>query len=129
MCKANKLAKLRHHAFLKQNGHCYYCGYPMWEGNPEAFARQAGLSLLQAKRFQCTAEHLQARQDGGRDVEENIVAACQFCNQHRHRIRPAPDPNRYQLIVRSKLDIGRWHHSFMRKLLEAITFPQPGTSG
>lgn len=129
MCKASKLSKLRHHAFLNQNGRCYYCGYPMWEGDPKTFARLAGLSLEQAKRFQCTAEHLQARQDGGRDVEENIVAACVCCNQRRHYLRPAPDPARYRSIVQKHLAIGSWHRKVMRKLLEAITFPQPGTSG
>lgn len=44
----------------------------MWEGNPEEFARKAGLFLLQ---------------------------------------------------------IGGWHRKIARKLLDAITFPQHGTSG
>ncbi|WP_254782667.1 HNH endonuclease, partial [Lysobacter sp. yr284] len=31
----------------------------------------------------CTAEHLIARHEGGRNRRENIAAACWLCNQRR----------------------------------------------
>lgn len=61
----------------------------MWESDPESFARHHGISSATAKRFQCTAEHLVARQDGGKDTAANIVAACAYCNHGRHKCQPA----------------------------------------
>jgi 5-methylcytosine-specific restriction endonuclease McrA len=49
----------------------------------------------------CTAEHLVARMDGGRDTRDNIVAACRRCNAARHQLGlgPAPDPTTHQMLV------------------------------
>ena len=68
----------------------------MWEKSPEAFARKYKITPAEAKQFQCTAEHLKARVDGGRNSKGNIVAACLACNQNRHRRSEAPDPTAYK---------------------------------
>lgn len=105
----NRLGKLRHSAFQAQAGLCFYCGLPMWESNPEAFAHALGLTLPQAHRLQATAEHLHARSDGGRDVRDNIVAACLHCNQKRHESRKSPgDWNAYRQLVSKRMKAGAW---------------------
>ena len=82
MSKSRKsLVKPRSKAFSRQNGYCYYCGQPMWNGNPENYASKYNLTLTQTKNFQCTGEHLKAHKDGGNISSDNIVAACKFCNQ------------------------------------------------
>lgn len=101
--------KRRFAAFDRQGGRCYYCGFQMWRDTPEAFARRHGLSLRQARYFQCTAEHLVARQDGGRDTPSNIAAACQRCNQRRHKRKDVPEPQEYKALVEKRLSKGGWH--------------------
>lgn len=103
------LAKLRLAAFHRQNGRCFYCHLPMWTTDPLTFAAQYRLSAAQARRFQCTAEHLIARQDGGKDLEGNIVAACRFCNQTRHKRKSPPDAESYCALVAKRVTAGRWH--------------------
>lgn len=76
------IRKFRRAAALKQNFRCWYCGFPVWEGTREEFARKHNISIGDAERFRCTAEHLTARCDGGADIAGNIVAAC---------LNPAPD--------------------------------------
>jgi hypothetical protein len=73
---SSSLVKLRRSAFRAQNGCCFYCGLPMWEDDPERFAQTLGLTAGQAQKLRSTAEHLQARCDGGGDHPSNIVAAC-----------------------------------------------------
>jgi hypothetical protein len=63
----SRLQKHRQSAFIAQQGRCIYCGCNM--GNHP------------------TAEHLQARQDGGTDRRDNIAAACWRCNYRRHADR------------------------------------------
>lgn len=104
-----KLVRSRKSAFNVQSGRCFYCSFPMWENAPESFAQSNKISLSQARRLKCTAEHLEARKDGGTDVRENIVAACLWCNQHRHRIKQTPNPSAYQRHVKSRLSKGGWH--------------------
>lgn len=82
-------------AYNRQNGRCYYCGNPIWERaiEPEAdaavrFAEPRLEKLFDTPRklldsFACTAEHLVAREHGGTDLPENIVAACMHCNSTR----------------------------------------------
>jgi hypothetical protein len=99
------LASLRAFAFKNQHGRCYYCRQPMWQKSPS----EIGLSLRHGRHFQCTAEHLQALQDGGRDTAGNIVAACWFCNSRRHRRGdPAPSPQAYKALVQQRMAAGRW---------------------
>ncbi|TAU85841.1 HNH endonuclease [Rhizobium leguminosarum] len=95
----------------RQNWNCYYCHKPMWDQDPSDFIRRYPMSIGQAARFRCTAEHLEARSDGGRNIESNIVAACQFCNQARHKTKRPRDPIGHAKLVRSRLANGRWHPS------------------
>jgi hypothetical protein len=97
-------------AFARQACRCYYCTSPMWVDNPQAFAREYRLTLAQAMQFKCTGEHLVALQDGGNHSEANVVAACRFCNLHRHRHRPkaAPSPGVYKQRVLKRMKKVRW---------------------
>ena len=91
----NKLAKLRIQSAIAQQGCCFYCGLKMIEPTlPEL--SQSGAPPRWHKFLRCTAEHLTARQQQGRDVAPNIVAACWWCNSRRHmgREEKAPDPLR-----------------------------------
>ena len=109
---ANLLARRRHSAYLAQLGQCYYCGLPMWKNDDlESFCQAHGLKPSQALSLQCTAEHLEARQDGGLDTAQNIVAACLSCNQRRHKRKKAPTPSAYLQLVRKRVRDGRWHCS------------------
>ena len=101
--------KARNAAFRRQNGRCYYCNCPMWLGDCREFATQYALTMGEARRLRCTAEHLKARKDGGPDAAANIVAACDFCNRSRHRrAKPLP-PDRFEVLVRQRVRAGRWH--------------------
>jgi 5-methylcytosine-specific restriction endonuclease McrA len=55
------------------------------------------------------AEHLKARSEGGNDHPENIVAACQFCNQTRHKRKQPLAPEEYRRMIHRRLAQGRWH--------------------
>ncbi len=101
--------KARKDAYFRQSGRCYYCQQPMWLGNPGSFSIQYGLTNRDAARFQCTAEHLKARQDGGSDDAFNIVAACAFCNRARHRRPRALEPEPYKQFVHRLQSRGHWH--------------------
>jgi 5-methylcytosine-specific restriction endonuclease McrA len=83
----------------------------MWTGDPIPFSQQYGLTVNRTKWLQATAEHLHEKSDGGKISAENIVAACFFCNQARHKSRPnsAPLPEPYLQNVRKKLAKGKWH--------------------
>lgn len=96
-------------AFRRQQGRCFYCDQPMWLSDVTQFAEQHRITLAQAQRFRCTAEHLKARQDGGTDRAENIVAACWFCNNRRHRRLVPLEPPAYRNHVQKRLMHGRWH--------------------
>ena len=104
-----RLKRYRRQAFKRQKGSCFYCGMPMWLKNAEVFARNHNISLKQTKRFQCTAEHLIARKDGGTDNPENIVAACNFCNSTRHKSPSPLSPIEYGKKVLNRLRCQKWH--------------------
>jgi hypothetical protein len=76
-----KLVHYRTVAFVRQSGRCFYCGFPMWMADPAEFCAHHRLTLAQAHRMRCTAEHLLPREKGGRDSAENIVAACLHCRR------------------------------------------------
>ena len=105
------LCTLRRRAFEQQRGFCHYCGLPMWQVDEASFAAQYGLSARLARLLRCTAEHLVARCDGGRDERSNIVAACHWCNARRHlgRCKTAPSAEAYRLRVARRAAAGRWH--------------------
>lgn len=105
---AKSIPRHRKTAFELQNGRCCYCGFQMWQESVEAFAKLHRISVSQAKQFQCTAEHLTARKDGGKDSRSNIAAACARCNLLRHQRKSAPGPLKYQELVQKRLDKGRW---------------------
>ncbi|PKA43216.1 restriction endonuclease [Rhizobium sullae] len=109
MTSNSRIQILRRKAAQRQGGQCYYCHFPMWESDPGVFSARFALSRRAALHFRCTAEHLKARCDGGRDIAENIVAACQFCNGNRHRKKLPKDAASYANFVRSRLQQGRWH--------------------
>lgn len=105
----NSLSKIRSEALRLQGGRCFYCTVLMWTDDCTAFARRHGLSPRLAKWLQCTAEHLQARQDGGRDFSANIAAACRLCNHRRHAQRKvAPTPEQYRALVRKRVSRRGW---------------------
>ncbi|MGR9206361.1 HNH endonuclease [Rhizobium leguminosarum] len=81
----------------------------MWETDPKIFSALHRVPGRAVWLFRCTAEHLVARCDGGRDIEGNIVAACQHCNSTRHRPKRPKDAVSYGDLVRSRMEQGRWH--------------------
>lgn len=100
-----RLKILRNKAFRTQSGRCFYCDVPMWNNSP----KELGLNELYGAQYRCTAEHLIARQDGGRDSRGNIVAAHVWCNQRRHQLGGrAPSPEDYRAFVRCQRDSGAW---------------------
>ena len=111
------LSNSRLTAFMRQKGRCYYCNYPMWLGTPDAFAARFSISKSAALQFQCTAEHLLARKDGGKDSPENIVAACKYCNKTRHYAKSPSEPIKHRMRVIRRLGLGKWHPKEFRHLL------------
>lgn len=107
-------------AFEQQQGRCYYCHSPMWLTDLESFRARYGLSKPEALQFKCTAEHLQARSEGGTNVRENIAAVCWLCNQRRHRRRHPPCPEKYRSLVRQRIAHGRWHWPAVLSKLQTL---------
>jgi hypothetical protein len=106
---SKSLIRTRARAFTLQDGRCIYCSRPMWVSDPQHFAVQQNLTVKQARRFQCTAEHLYPRKDGGDDSRPNIAAACRFCNKHRHMRKAELTPEQFRAHVHARLERGRWH--------------------
>jgi hypothetical protein len=106
-----KLQKLRHQAFVRQSCRCFYCTLPMWEADPTEFTGRYGISLRKAQHLKCTAEHLTAQQNGGKETAQNIAAACLWCNRMRHAKRhdTAPSPEKYKSRVTQLINKRRWH--------------------
>jgi 5-methylcytosine-specific restriction endonuclease McrA len=100
---------LRKSAYKAQQGQCWYCGLPMWLSGVEEFANTHNFTLPQAQLLQCTAEHLHARQDGGIDTPNNVVAACRYCNTKRHKRKIPLPPEKYRKHVKVKMKKGGWH--------------------
>lgn len=99
-----KLQQLRTRAFHAQHGRCHYCGISMWLDSPDELPPPR----KSVRARQCTAEHLVARQDGGRDTAENIVAACLQCNLRRHRRKVPLPAAEYLSLVHRRLGRGKW---------------------
>jgi 5-methylcytosine-specific restriction endonuclease McrA len=109
------LNKSRLKAFKQQQGRCIYCELPMWLDNSQVFALKYKITGRQAKDFKCTAEHLLARKDGGEDNQSNIVAACHYCNQKRHKRKLPKDPITYKHYVITRISKGKWNADLMKK--------------
>jgi 5-methylcytosine-specific restriction endonuclease McrA len=94
---------------MAQGGRCYYCGLPMWDDVVEAASSQRNYQTRRTpKSLRCTAEHLHARSDGGRDTDENIVAACWYCNSRRHKRKRPPTPEEHRAYVQKRMAAGKW---------------------
>lgn len=110
----NKTNALRRRAFLRQGGRCHYCDSPMWLESPD----ELGLDEAGATRIlKCTAEHVIAREDGGLSTQDNIVAACWFCNATRHRRRKKMPSPHYRRHVQHRVSLGKWHRRHVAGLL------------
>lgn len=103
------LLKNRNLAYESQHGLCYYCRQPMWTGQPQNFCNQHKISIKSAKLLQCTAEHVIARQDGGSNQRDNIVAACLHCNKTRHKAKTALSVEKYKAKVIRRMAQNKWH--------------------
>ncbi|MFA1287317.1 HNH endonuclease [Xanthomonas axonopodis pv. nakataecorchori] len=99
-----RLQFLRTVAFHAQQGRCCYCEQPMWLTSPT----ELELSPRCARYSQCTAEHLLAQQDAGKDTRGNIAAACWTCNQRRHRRKKLLTPEAFKALVRRMVAAGKW---------------------
>jgi len=102
------LVSLRRRAARKQGHRCYYCGSPMWEEDPGPLIAGHRISPAQATLLRCTAEHLVPKSEGGANSAANIVAACFFCNQTRHRAQTPLPSSQYKRYVANRMKHGRW---------------------
>jgi hypothetical protein len=102
------LIKSRQKAYQSQSGCCIYCFKPMWIEESEGFANKFKLTKRQVRFYQCTAEHLLLRQNGGKNGLNNIAAACKYCNQQRHKSKTPLPPIKYQQYVQRKVAQNRW---------------------
>lgn len=103
------LKDLKSVRFAEQGGKCAYCDQPMWLNDLPGFARKYQRPERSLRWLQATAEHLQPRGEGGGDTLRNIVAACLYCNTHRHRTRCVLSPELYREKVRKRLAARQWH--------------------
>jgi hypothetical protein len=102
------LKRARTRAAVTQGHRCFYCGLPVWDRDPDTFASEHLITKRQAALLRCTAEHLIARSDGGTNARMNVVAACAYCNSHRHRACRPLDPVAYRERVSARMKRGRW---------------------
>ena len=109
------ISQIRRQKVRAQQGMCFYCRQPMWEGCPGPFAARYGLKGPRLLWLQATAEHLHARCEGGPDRIDNIVAACKYCNTRRHFCRVPPTPEEHAIKVQQRLEAGKWHGLSLRK--------------
>lgn len=89
----------------------------MWFKDKDIFAKTHKITEKEAAKFQCTAEHLLALCDGGKNNKRNIVAACLYCNQKRHKRKKPPEPQTYKQLVQRRIIKGKWHPKTQHHLL------------
>ena len=102
------IKEIRNRKMRTQKGLCYYCEQPMWTGCVDEFCVSLNIPRKKASLFQCTAEHLLANQNGGLVSENNIVAACRYCNATRHKALQPLGPIEYKSKVLKRIRAGRW---------------------
>ncbi len=102
------LKKLRELKMIEQKGRCYYCDLPVWDNSIHPVTRQNHTAVLPTAALRCTAEHLIARCDGGKNTLDNVVAACFFCNSRRHKRKYPLCPEKYRKHVRTRMSAGKW---------------------
>ena len=100
--------RLRDSAAAVQGNRCYYCSCPMWHKDLRRFCEALGLTTAQGQNLRCTAEHLHARRDGGKNTPGNVVAACSYCNRQRHKRPKVLEPAEYRRFVQRRMASGRW---------------------
>ena len=110
-----KLRRFRKVAVRRQGHRCHYCDAPMWTKHPAAFAERHGLRLEDCGHFQCTAEHVIARRDGGAE-HRNIVAACRHCNIARHEMEQPLPADDYREHVQREVAQARWITAALMKI-------------
>ena len=93
------LQMIRKRKMIAQKGRCYYCDLPMWD---------VAAATVPLKELRCTAEHLHPRSEGGKDISDNIVAACLYCNTMRHRCKQPRSPKAHRQHVRKRMAAGKW---------------------
>ncbi len=111
----SRIQTLRRQAFQRQQGRCFYCSVSMWLTSPSELPGAASDSRSYA-RLRCTAEHLVARSEGGRNCGGNVVAACAHCNGTRRRRKTPPPPTAYRDDVLARVQRGAWHHPWVHQL-------------
>ena len=102
------LQNLRRKKMLAQGGRCYYCALPMWDQALDDCLPASCRSSRRPKILRCTAEHLLPRSEGGANSAKNIVAACLYCNNARHRRKRPPSPEAHRAHVQQRMAAGRW---------------------
>ena len=117
------LRRMRNKKAAEQRYLCFYCRFPMWSDRAEAFAGRHHITLGEAGRFRCTAEHLPALGDGGKTIAGNIVAACHFCNERRHRRAKRPSWTTCLARVRRRIAAKSWHPPTLHRLQRSIASP------
>ncbi len=122
--KSIRTARCR--AFNAQNGLCHYCGRPMCPSQDAIpiFARDLSISQSCAQALLATAEHLQARCEGGNDHQTNIVAAHALCNRRRHQSKKPMAPHVYCNHVARRCDKGKWFDQHLYKRLASISWSE-----
>ena len=83
----------------------------MWNSDVRSFAKKHGITVRQARSLQCTAEHLVALRDQGKDAVDNIVAACLYCNRARHRRKRNLTALSFYELVQRRTGRGKWHNA------------------
>jgi hypothetical protein len=116
MC-SRLLKRHRSEAARQQDFRCWYCTFPIWNADPDKFARRYRLPAGLVSRFRCTAEHLWARSMGGSNAASNIVAACAFCNHTRHKRKCPSTSEQHRITVAKRISQGRWHPLQAHKVL------------
>ncbi|WP_372828210.1 HNH endonuclease [Polaromonas sp.] len=121
----------RQAAYRAQAGLCFYCRCAMWTRSSIELTRSYDITKQQAKRLQCTAEHLRPRSEGGSDLPDNIVAACRHCNCTRHKRKIPRSADEHLRRVRSRISGGRWHPREVLRVmgLQAPEVPQRDNPG
>jgi hypothetical protein len=103
-----ELSRIRTEKMIAQDGRCYYCDLPMWDKTMSRAMRTANKDTSHLPQMVCTAEHLRPRSEGGDDTPSNIVAACLYCNQARHRAKQPRSPEAHRAHVGQRMAAGRW---------------------
>lgn len=119
MASHKHLQKLRQRAFHQQGGYCHYCRFRMWCNAPTELTENP-VPLKAWSDLKCTAEHLQARCEGGRETPENIVAACARCNRNRHKLPAKPEPETFFEWVSRQVSKEGYHAKVVHRAAEIL---------